>query len=78
MSSTLHVVVDSQCRAFAARLQSARQRKGWSQAELARRAGISKLTVGRIERGATSGEFISIVRLLCALGLQRQVEALGR
>lgn len=35
------------------RLRELRQRRGWSQAELGRRAGVAASTINRAERGET-------------------------
>lgn len=70
----LPYAVALQCDALGERLSVARRRRRLTQADLARRAGVSKLTIGRIERGASSAEFSSIVRVLWALGLERSLE----
>lgn len=66
--------VQSQCDALGERISVARRRRRLTQAELARRAGVSKITVGRIERGESNSELSSVVRVLWALGLERSLE----
>jgi transcriptional regulator with XRE-family HTH domain len=56
---------------LALRIRQARQRKGWSQAELARRAGIRQATVSKYERAAiTSVDLRVLERLAKALGVR--------
>lgn len=43
------------------RLKEIRWRKGWSQAELARRAGVSKSTICALENGDTEHASIDVV-----------------
>jgi transcriptional regulator with XRE-family HTH domain len=51
-------------------LREARLRQGWSQAELARRAGVNFVTLSRIEGGATAWVGTTIIeRLATALGI---------
>jgi transcriptional regulator with XRE-family HTH domain len=45
-----------------------RNRKGWSQRELARRAGLSRQAIERTETWRTSGEY-ALVRIADALGV---------
>lgn len=49
-------------------VQSSRITHGWSQTELANRAGVSRPTVARIERG-DSVSMASLVKVAAALGL---------
>jgi HTH-type transcriptional regulator/antitoxin HipB len=52
------------------RLRPLRERKGWSQAELARRAGVNQGTISRIEAGHTKGvDLATLDRLARALGV---------
>ncbi len=51
------------------RLRELRERRGWSQAELGRRAGVSASTVNRAERGET--------RTLSLGNLEKLAQALG-
>ena len=48
-----------------------------TQAELAERAGLSVLTVRRLESGAEGTEISSAVRVLFALGLEDSLAAFG-
>jgi transcriptional regulator with XRE-family HTH domain len=54
---------------FARELRSARQARGWTQAELAERAGIAAEVCGRLERGAVLPRADTLVRLAAALGV---------
>lgn len=54
-------------------VQEARRRAGLTQAELARRAGVPKSTVGRIESGARDPSTRMVERLVHAAGLQVSV-----
>ncbi|MGB0953195.1 MAG: helix-turn-helix domain-containing protein [Planctomycetota bacterium] len=58
---------------LAGRLQRSRLARGWSQAELAQQAGVSKRTVERLEQGA-SVQLGNWLRVLQALGLLRTLE----
>ena len=52
------------------RLQALRERRGLSQAELARRSGVSQATISRIEAGKTRGvDLVTLDRLARALGV---------
>ena len=51
------------------RIEELRQVKGWSQAELARRSGVSQSTISRLEAGTTpSIDLNNLERLAKALG----------
>lgn len=51
------------------RLRELRTRKGWSQAELARRAGLNQSVVNRAERGAAAITLTTLEKLAKALGV---------
>jgi len=51
------------------RLAELRKRRGWSQAELARRAGVHNSVVNRAERGQTSLTLGTLEKLAKALGI---------
>ena len=59
-----------------ARLASLRLDRNLSQADLAERAGVSKRTVERLESGAVSTQFSSIIRICRALDLIERLDAL--
>ena len=50
-------------------IKVARREKGWTQTELAEKAGIHWNTVAKIERGTQKPEFSTIKNLAKALGL---------
>jgi transcriptional regulator with XRE-family HTH domain len=54
-------------------VKEARRRAGFTQAELARRAGVPKSTVGRIESGARVPSTEMVERLVRAAGLDVSV-----
>lgn len=54
---------------LARRLRLEREAKGWSLAELARRSGVSKAAISKIERGETSPTAVILVRLASAFEL---------
>jgi len=54
---------------LAARLKAERAARGWSLAELAARAGVSKPAISKIERGEVSPTATVLVRLAGAFGL---------
>ena len=57
------------------RLTKLRLDRNLSQADLAELAGISKRTVERLEAGAVSAQFASIIRICRVLDLTEQLEA---
>lgn len=53
------------------RIAELRAVKGWTQAELAKAAGVSRATVNRIESGAVEGVTLTTVEALAdALGIE--------
>ncbi|RUP35101.1 MAG: XRE family transcriptional regulator [Curvibacter sp.] len=52
-----------------AELQAARKRQGLKQQELAERAGLSRMTVQRIESGAIDPRLSTLVEMARVLGL---------
>lgn len=59
----------------ARRVRAARRRAGWSQAELARRAGVGVATIGRLE-GSGRGQLSTLYQVAAALGHLRDFEHL--
>lgn len=55
---------------LAVRLRQARARRGWSQEELADRAGVSDRYIGSIERATVSSSVTVLGRLAAALGVE--------
>lgn len=58
------------------RLAGQRLERNWTQAELAREAGVSKRTLVRLE-GGESTQLTNLVRVLRALGLLARLDALA-
>ncbi len=56
------------------RTRAARRRKGWTQAQLAERAGVSVATVSRLE-GQGTAQLTNFLRILTALGHLRDIDA---
>jgi transcriptional regulator with XRE-family HTH domain len=54
---------------FARQLRDARAARGWTQADLAERAGIAVEVCGRLERGRVLPRADTLVRLAVALGV---------
>ena len=59
------------------RLRKARLRRGLSAAEVAQRAGITRVTLHRAEGGAPAITIGNLVKVLAALGLDEDIEHLG-
>jgi transcriptional regulator with XRE-family HTH domain len=55
---------------FSQRLRSARLERFWSQADLATRAGVSKLTISRLETGDRAPSLRTVRALADALGIE--------
>jgi transcriptional regulator with XRE-family HTH domain len=56
-------------------LRSEREKRGWSQAELARRAGMHPATVSLIERGRMTAYPHQLVKLTRAFGMSKKAAA---
>ncbi|MDR2127869.1 MAG: helix-turn-helix domain-containing protein [Burkholderiaceae bacterium] len=54
---------------FGTEVRRLREGKGWSQEELAARAGLNRSYLGEIERGDATASLLSVGKLACALGL---------
>jgi transcriptional regulator with XRE-family HTH domain len=54
---------------FGRRVRALRDERGWSQEELAERAGIHRTYVGGIERGLRNIALVNISRIAKAFGL---------
>ena len=54
---------------IALRIRELRKRKDWSQAELARRAGVNSSVVNRAERGETDITMSTLEKMAKALGV---------
>jgi transcriptional regulator with XRE-family HTH domain len=54
--------------ALGAKLASARAERGWSLAELARRAGVSTASVHKIEKGGMTPTIATLMKVAAALG----------
>lgn len=58
------------------RLEGQRLALNWTQAALARQAGVSKRTVERLESGTVATQFVGFLRVCRALGLLERLELL--
>ena len=76
MKISIHNTDDAILGEIGARLARLRLDQDLSQADLALRAGVSKRTVERLESGAVSTNFSSIIRICRALDLIEQLDAL--
>lgn len=53
---------------FGKKVRAARQARGWTQEELADRAGLAPVQVSRVERGVREVRLTTLLRLVSALG----------
>ena len=60
------------------RLREVRESRLMTQGELARRAGVTAITISRLERGMHRPRFATVRRLAEALGVQPQALVEGR
>jgi Predicted transcriptional regulators len=67
-----------QIRDLGERLRAARLRRQMTQAELAARVGVSVPTVGKLERGDPATSLSTMLRVLTALGLDKDIDLLAR
>ena len=65
----MDTIVDDSAAKLAGRIRLERDRRGWSLADLAERAGVSKATISKIERGEVSPTAVILVRLAGAFDL---------
>ena len=65
----MSLIMDETGERLAQRLRLERDARGWSQAELAARAGVSKATVSKIERHEMSPTAVLLVKLAGAFDL---------
>jgi HTH-type transcriptional regulator/antitoxin HipB len=54
-------------------IRVARRRKGWSQTDLAKRAGLRQETISIIETGYASTKLHNLLAILAALDLELQI-----
>jgi transcriptional regulator with XRE-family HTH domain len=59
----------SLAKRFGAKLKAARRDRGFSQGELAKRAGLDQTAISRLEAGAREPRLSTIVMLAQALGI---------
>ncbi|MDZ7856106.1 helix-turn-helix domain-containing protein [Sphaerotilus sp.] len=66
---------DEICQTLGHRLKGVRLTRGWTQAELARRAGVSRGTIVTLE-GHGQTTLASLVRVVQVLGLENELQSL--
>ena len=61
-----------------AQIAAARKKRGWTQAQLAKRASVSRATIEALENART-GElgFAKVTKILSALGLELKLQETG-
>src|SRR5471032_3510725 len=79
----MDTIIDDLSNRLALRLRLERDSRGWSLADLAERAGVSKATISKIEREEVSPTAVILVRLtgafdLTLAGLLLRAEGQGR
>jgi transcriptional regulator with XRE-family HTH domain len=79
----MSLILDNTASRIAGRLRFERESRGWSLADLAERAGVSKATISKIEREEVSPTAVILVRLagafdLTLAGLLLRAEGQGR
>ena len=65
----MDTLIDDLSQRLAQRIRLERDGRGWSLAELAERAGVSKATISKIERAEVSPTAVVLVRLASAFDL---------
>ena len=65
----MDTIIDDLSHRLAQRLRLERDSRGWSLADLAERAGVSKATISKIERAEVSPTAVVLVRLASAFDL---------
>src|SRR5271163_3875634 len=68
-TSRMTTIIDDTGARIARRLRLERDARGWSQADLAERASVSKATISKIERAEMSPTAVTLVRLAGAFDL---------
>jgi transcriptional regulator with XRE-family HTH domain len=71
------VEVTTRIQQLAGRIRIARQRRGWTVAETAMRAGINRNTLTALEQGQPGVSISAYVATLWVLGLDRTLEAVA-
>ncbi|CAN5418508.1 hypothetical protein BH09GEM1_BH09GEM1_29470 [soil metagenome] len=69
--------VEMVVRELGAHIGAARKRRRWTQEELAQKAGITRQTLMKIERGSLGTALTAYVAALWAMGLHHPLEALA-
>ncbi|PTW61996.1 Xre family transcriptional regulator [Breoghania corrubedonensis] len=59
-------------------IQRARKKRGWTQAQLAERAGLRQETISLIENGGKDAKLTSLLSILAALDLEFKIDARSR
>lgn len=65
-------------RIFGAGVRAARQTRGWTQAELARRAGLGVVTITKIEAGSPGVAYGTVLELCSMLNLSPDPDQLAQ
>lgn len=68
-SDVIAPLTEEDIRQFGRRVTERREKRGWKQVELSRRAGLGPTRLSRVERGAVEARLGELVRLHRALGL---------
>jgi transcriptional regulator with XRE-family HTH domain len=76
-AEALPAKVTHSVEALGGNIRTARIRRRITQRDLARRAGISRVAMARVERGRPTTSIAAYLAALWALGLEREFEDLG-
>lgn len=63
--------------ALGQRLRVARMARGMTQANLAERVGVDRTTIGKLESGDPGTSLSTVLRVLSALGLERDIDQIA-
>jgi transcriptional regulator with XRE-family HTH domain len=67
-------IVEKAIQSLGANISYARRRRGMKQSELARKAGITEVTLRRVERGSGTTGIAAYFTALWVLGLDREIK----
>lgn len=76
-SASIPIAVEKAIKVLGANISYARRRRGMKQSELARKAGVTEVTLRRVERGSGTTGIAAYFTAVWALGLEREIKNIG-